>query len=73
MINNNRVKTVELYLESQKYSNKEVIEHIERAVEEFPKKDVKVDIQINEWGVFVIRLDYIDQKRRRGREQWKKK
>ena len=69
MINNNRVKTVELYLESQKYSNKEVIEHIERAVEEFPKKDVKVDIQINEWGVFVIRLDYIDQKRRRGREQ----
>lgn len=73
MINDNRVKTVELYLESQKYSNKEVIEHIERAVEEFPKKDVKVDIQINEWGVFVIRLDYIDQKRRRGREQWKKK
>ena len=68
MIKDN-IKTVELYLESQKYTNKEVIEHIERAVEEFPKKDVRVDIQINEWGVFVIRLEYIDQKRKKGRLQ----
>ena len=64
MIKNN-VKTVELYLESQKYTNKEVIENIEKAVNEFPKKDVKVDIQINKWGVFVIKLEYIDKKKGR--------
>ena len=66
MIKNN-VKTVELYLESQKYTNKEVIENIEKAVNEFPKKDVKVDIQINKWGVFVIKLEYIDKKKRKER------
>ena len=66
MINNN-VKTVELYLESQKYTNKEVIENIEKAVNEFPKKDVKVDIQINKWGVFVIKLEYIDKRKRKER------
>ncbi len=63
----NNVKTVELYLESQKYTNKEVIENIEKAVNEFPEKDVKVNIQINEWGVYEIKLEYLDRRRRRGR------
>ena len=69
----NNVKTVELYLESQKYTNKEVIENIEKAVNEFPEKDVKVNIQINEWGVYEIKLEYLDRRRRRGRTKWKKK
>ena len=44
-----------------------MIENIEKAVNEFPEKDVKVNIQINEWGVYEIKLEYLDRRRRRGR------
>ena len=54
-------KTVELYLDSQQYTEEEIIKSIEQSVNEFSKKDVRVNVDINEWGVYVIRLDYIDK------------
>ena len=54
-------KTVELYLDPQTYSEQEMIENIENAAKEFSKKDVRVNIDINESGVYVVTLDYIDR------------
>ena len=54
-------KTVELYLDPQQYTEEEMIKSIEQSVNEFSKKDVRVNIDINEWGVYVITLDYIDR------------
>ena len=54
-------KTVELYLDPQTYSEQEMIESIENAAKEFAKKDVRVNININKWGVYVVKLDYIDR------------
>ena len=54
-------KTVELYLDPQTYSEQEMIESIENAAREFSKKDVRVNININKWGVYVVKLDYIDR------------
>ena len=54
-------KTVELYLDPQTYSEQEMMESIENAAREFSKKDVRVNIDINEWGVYVVKLDYIDR------------
>ncbi len=54
-------KTVELYLDPQTYSEEEMIENIEQAVQEFSKKDVRVNIDLNEYGVYVVKLDYIDR------------
>ena len=54
-------KTVELYLDPQTYTEQEMIENIEQAVSEFSKKDVRVNIDLNEYGVYVVKLDYIDR------------
>ncbi len=54
-------KTIELYIDSNKYSDEQVIGKLEESVKEFSKKDVKVTVDINEFGVYVIRLEYIDR------------
>ncbi len=54
-------KTVELYLNPQIYSEQQMIESIENAAKEFSKKDVRVNVSINEWGVYVVRLEYMDR------------
>ena len=54
-------KTVELYLDPQTYTEEQMMESIQKAVKEFSKKDVRVNININEWGVYVVTLEYIDK------------
>ncbi len=55
------VKTVELYLDPQQYSEEEIIYNVEQAIREFANKDVRLNVDINEFGVYVVRIDYIDK------------
>ena len=50
----NREKCLKYYFDSKIYSNQEIEKNIEETKKEFPKNDVKVDIQLNQFGVYVI-------------------
>ena len=50
----NKTKCIQYYLDSRKYSSKEVLENIEETKKEFPKKKIKVDIQLNSFGMYII-------------------
>lgn len=50
----NREKCLKYYFDSKVYSHQEIQKNIEETKKEFPKKEVKVDIQLNQFGVYVI-------------------
>ena len=47
-------KVVENYFDSKTYSNQEIIKKIEETKKEFSKKIIDIDINLNEFGVFVV-------------------
>lgn len=47
-------KILENYFEATMYSNKEIMENIEETKKEYAKKIVNVDINLNEFGVYVV-------------------
>lgn len=47
-------KIVENYFDARTYSNQEIIQNIEETKKEFAKKIVDVDINLNEFGVYVV-------------------
>lgn len=55
------VRTVELYLDPQQYSEEEIIYNVQQAIQEFANKDVRLNVDINEFGVYVVKIDYIDK------------
>lgn len=51
-----REKCLEYYLDSRIYDREAVEKSIEQAKQEFPEKEVDINIYLNEWGVYVITL-----------------
>lgn len=47
-------KIVEDYFDANMYSNQEILQRIEETKKEFSKKIVNVDINLNEFGVYVV-------------------
>lgn len=47
-------KILEDYFDASMYSNKEILQRIEETKKEFSKKIVNVDINLNEFGVYVV-------------------
>lgn len=47
-------RIVEDYFDSKTYSNQEILQKIEETKKEYHKKIIDVDININEFGVFVV-------------------
>ena len=47
-------KVVENYFDSKTYSNQEIIKKIKETKKEFSKKIIDIDINLNEFGVFVV-------------------
>ena len=47
-------KIVEDYFDASMYSNQEILQRIEETKKEFSKKIVNVDINLNEFGVYVV-------------------
>ncbi len=50
----NKTKCIQYYLDSRKYSSKEVLENIEETKKEFPKKKIHVEYKINDFGMYEI-------------------
>ncbi len=55
-MNNN--KYLEYYMDSKVYSNKEIQNSISETKKQFPKKDINVNIHLNEFGVYVITYEF---------------
>ncbi len=47
-------KIVEDYFDASTYSNQEILQSIEETKKEFSKKIINVDINLNEFGVYVV-------------------
>ena len=53
-----KTKCIEYYLDSKIYSNEDVQKNIEETKKEFPKKDIKVDVKLNQFGMYVITYNF---------------
>lgn len=51
-------KNLEYYLDSRIYSSKEIQKSIEETKKEFPNKDVKVNITLNDFGMYIITFQF---------------
>ena len=51
-------KNLEYYLDSRIYSSKEIQKSIEETKKEFPNKDVKVSISLNDFGMYIITFQF---------------
>lgn len=54
-------KVVENYFDSNLYSNQEILQSIEETKKEYSKKIVDVDINLNEFGVYVVTYYFKNQ------------
>ena len=54
-------RVVENYFDSKIYSNQEIIQSIEETKKEYSKKIVDVDINLNEFGVYVVTYYFKNQ------------
>lgn len=54
----NSNKYLEYYLDSKVYSNEEVQNSIDKTKKEFPNKNIKVEVFLNEFGVYVITFEF---------------
>ena len=50
----NKSKCLEYYLDSQKYNYKDVQESIDETKKEYTNRDVTVEINMNQYGMYVI-------------------
>lgn len=53
-------KCVEYYFDSREYNKTQVIKNIEREQLEFEKKKSEINISLNEYGIYVVRLKFLN-------------
>lgn len=51
-------KQIEYYLDSRNYTNEEVEKSINETKKEFPNKNVKANVTLNEFGVYVVTFEF---------------
>lgn len=53
----NEKKCIEYYFDSKKYNKKEILENIEKEKKEFPRHQFDVNITLNKYGIYIVRLE----------------
>lgn len=53
-----KIKSLEYYFDSKEYTQEEVQENIEEIKREFPNKKIKVETEINNYGVYVLTVHF---------------
>lgn len=56
-----KTKCLEYYLDSKIYSNEDLQKNIEETKKEFPKKNIKVNVELNQFGMYVITFNFEDK------------
>lgn len=55
-------KCVEYYFDSRKYNELEIIENIKKEEIGFEKKKSEINITLNEYGIYVVKLKFLNNK-----------
>ena len=63
MVNNK--KCVEYYFDSKLYSKDDILEKLKETEKEYPNKKIEMEINLNEWGVYVVSLKFKDKKKQK--------
>lgn len=58
---NNNGRCIEYYFDSKTFTKDELIKSIEEAKLEFPNKKVKPDLFLNQWGVYILKINFTDK------------
>lgn len=57
-----QTKCVEYYFDSKKYKEAEILENIQQKEKGFEKKMSEINIVLNEYGIYVVKLKFSDNK-----------
>ena len=57
-----REKCIEYYFDSKKYNQIQIIENMEKEKLEFPKEQVDLEIFLNEYGIYEVKLVFSNNK-----------
>lgn len=58
-------KCVEYYFDSRKYNESEIIENMKQEEIGFEKKKSEINITLNEYGIYVVKLKFLSTKKRK--------
>ena len=58
---NKEGKCLEYYFDSKTFTKDQLIKNIEEAKLEFPNKKVETNIFLNEWGVYILKINFKDK------------
>lgn len=57
----NNGKCIEYYFDSKTFTKEELQENIEKAKQEFPNKNLETEMFLNQWGVYVLKINFTDK------------
>lgn len=58
---NNKGKCIEYYFDSKTFTKEQLINNIEKAKLEFPNKKVEPNLFLNQWGVYILKINFKDK------------
>ena len=58
---NNERKCIEYYFDSKTFTKEQLIKNIEEAKLEFPNKKIEPNLFLNQWGVYILKINFTDK------------
>lgn len=58
---NNEGKCLEYYFDSKTFTKEQLIKNIEEAKLEFPNKKIEPNLFLNQWGVYILKINFTDK------------
>ena len=58
---NNEGKYIEYYFDSKTFTKEQLIKNIEEAKLEFPNKKIEPNLFLNQWGVYILKINFTDK------------
>ncbi len=58
---NHEGKCIEYYFDSKTFTKDQLIKSIEEAKLEFPSKKVESNLFLNQWGVYILKINFKDK------------
>ena len=58
---NNKGKCIEYYFDSKTFTREQLVKSIEEAKLEFPNKKIEPNLFLNQWGVYILKINFKDK------------
>lgn len=57
-----KAKYIEYYFNSSKYNKEEIIQNLNKEIKNYPGKEATINVELNQWGVYVAKLAFYNKK-----------